>query len=238
MGAKMGKQKRIAIFIHIPKCAGTTFQHIAEAQIGKDKILGIYGEEAKNPGEVLVGTNLERTELIRGHFAYGIHEFLPPGLVPMYMVLLRRPVPRIVSLYAYITRSKNHPLHSDVVGMTIRDFVKSGVTAETSNAMTAQLSGIHGEYPGVAYQPFEGAIDRRSLELAKQHLHNCSVSGVCEFFNKWIASVNYMMGWRPVEFKNKNVSGKRPRYGLVDEDVIHEYNQLDSELWEYARELR
>ena len=107
------------IFLDIPKTAGTTLNRIIEWQYNP---LSIFTMDPY-PGPMHAGTAEEppeerrrRLRMVRGHFYYGLHEFLPQGATDMTM--LRQPVP-FFSSYYFIQRRPLHPMHRKVTSERI-----------------------------------------------------------------------------------------------------------------------
>lgn len=221
----------ILVFVHIPKTAGTTLRVIAEQQYPMDEILPLYGcdiEQARAVLSALGQSQVDHLAMIRGHFAYGIHEVIDRPV--RYITLLRRPVPRVLSLYNYILRSRRHLMHNAVLEMGLADFVASGMSAETRNGMVFQLSGLHGELPQTPHTPYTEP-DRYSLHVAKRNLGSFFGLGVCEHFAAFVQFLNKHAGWRPVQVENRNVSGRRYQPTLDEVRVIRKHNELDIELY-------
>lgn len=221
----------ILVFVHIPKTAGTTLRVIAEQQYPMGEILPLYGSDIGQACEVLRAlkqSQVDHLAMIRGHFAYGVHEAINRPV--RYITLLRRPVPRVLSLYNYILRSREHRMHDAVIRMGLVDFVSSGLSAETQNGMVFQLSGLHGELPQTPHTLYTKP-DRHSLNVAIRNLRQFFALGVCEHFAAFVQFLNKHAGWRPVQIKNRNVSGRRYQPTLEETRVIREHNELDIELY-------
>ena len=122
----------------------------------------------------------EETSQVRGHLLYGIHEFLPQGAT--YITMLRDPVARVLSTYAFILRRPLHPRHRKLKTgrLSVEDLIR--ITPHRQNLRCRFISGI-----GTS-----GTCDETVLEMAKENLkHAFRVVGLCERFQE---SLCLMMG--------------------------------------------
>lgn len=232
----------LPIYIHIPRTAGTSVQHYTEEVLGKDSILTIYGKEAEDAeGTLLRKLGARRgspPRLIRGHFAFGVHNAIAEPTT--YFTTVRHPVDRIVSLYNYIRNSRNHTFYEAVSSMTIEDFVTSKVSVEVDNGQVRQLSGVCGEFPQTPYTQAEvpyGKCTQKMLVLALENLcrhfsfvlpieHASKLPGYCLQFFGWPMKVlprrNHAKGMQVRELT------------LEQQRIIFQHNELDQTLYSYV----
>ena len=137
---------KIFLHLHIPKTAGTSLNELLHASYPKSETLAITEASKLEVLNTSAG-RLDKLRIIRGHFLYGLHDFL--GRDFKYLVVLRRPAERIYSFYRFVKRSKSHPLH-DVVqrnNMTFGGFLKlseehKGLAKELNNGQCTWLAGV------------------------------------------------------------------------------------------------
>jgi hypothetical protein len=159
-----------------------------------------------------------------------------------YLTMLREPTERVLSLYAYAFLPR-HYLAGAVKGMSVRQYVESGVTCTVDNGMVRQLCGAD-EFWREPYKdmklPF-GSITRQHLETAKRNLERCVAVGVAEDFDGMMQVCQRRLGWRIPAYSNQNVTKwSRPKREGLDAatlQAIEDRNQLDEELYEHARLL-
>lgn len=98
------------IFLHVPKCGGTTLKAHLERHFAMDEQLVEFShwgrsyrrthgrpEFADRPAE-----ERARAEILSGHQTwYGIHQLVPGAREPRYFTVLRDPAERCVSLYNF-----------------------------------------------------------------------------------------------------------------------------------------
>lgn len=222
------KSKEALIFLHIPKTAGTTLNRIIEWQYSPVSIFTIDPHRFRATAERLRTFSEERRrkiQVVRGHILYGIHEALPQGAT--YITMLRDPVARFLSSYSFILRRPLHPLHQKLKqeGVGMRDFLE--LTRHRQNLQTRFISGIGEDCP----------CEVEHLEKAKDHLRqNFSVVGICERFQESLALLALTFNWTIPYYENRKVSKNRPPIDPALLQRIREENQLDLDLYEFARE--
>jgi hypothetical protein len=144
-------EEKTAIFIHIPKTAGSTLNSIIERQYPLKSICSIYPENATVPGGILLSSgdqlaelneaDLARIRLLRTHLSFGVHGYLPGPST--YFTILRDPIERIISFYYFVSALPEslRPDYFPSKSPDLRDFLEEKVTIEVDNAQTRMLSG-------------------------------------------------------------------------------------------------
>lgn len=105
-------------FIHIPKCAGTSFRDVLKRWFGQD-LLHIDAQDS----QALARTIARRAappRAVTGHFVYGVHEQLAGR--PRYVSLVRDPLERFVSLYKHARSNLGHGFHEAASHMDLEAF--------------------------------------------------------------------------------------------------------------------
>lgn len=220
------------IYPHIPKTAGTTMMEVLKQNYGS----GFF--RLKNEGRRLKWQ--EKPDSIKadvtcltGHFAYGIHEHVPGPV--QYVTFLRDPVERILSLYFYI-REKNHQLAPLLNHLTVGDFVESRTISDTNNGMVRFLAG----HSNIGQMSPNGSVTKDDLIQAKKNLSQFAAIGFVETFNESLRKFARLFQWNNIRYVSKRINATRPsQTDLLHRTIgtIKEYNILDIELYEFAKEL-
>jgi hypothetical protein len=224
-----------AIFVHIPKTAGTTIHHIIDRQYPQHvrhwiKRHNIGVEEFKSQSPAYRA----QLRMVRGHIPYGLHEYIPGPAT--YFTILRQPIERLVSYYYFVRREPEHYLHdyANTQGVTLQRYVESRASLQTDNFQTRLISGIWTE---VGY----GECDQETLALAKHNLaEHFAVVGLTDQFDETLLLLKHAFSWRNVFYRRQNVTQGRPRREMLSAEtlaVLREHNQLDLDLYAYAKEL-
>lgn len=237
-GAATLRTDDILYYLHIPKTAGTTFNAVLESYFDRDQIwpVGeIVGEKlaaeiARTPPQVLA-----RYRLIRGHFDYSIHRFLPAP--PVYVTMLRHPVDRTRSLYGHIRRVRSHRLHDEMTRGTrgIVDLLEHELAPRRFNdRQTHQIVGTVND-------PGPPMSDTELLDKAKHRLQEeFRFFGIAERFDDSLQVLYATLGWRPLSaYRSFNVAPGPPRATAPDHDdrdraAIEDHNRHDMELYDFA----
>jgi Galactose-3-O-sulfotransferase len=217
------------IFLHIPKTAGTTLNRIIEWQYNPVSIFTVDPHRIRATVARFKKVSEQRRRrfrVVRGHLLYGIHEFLPQGAT--YITMLREPVARVLSTYAFILRRPLHPLHRKLKAgrLGVEDLIQ--MTPHRQNLQCRFISGIG----------FGPNCDERVLEVAKENLaREFRVVGLCERFQESLCLMIAAFGWKVPFYTNRKVTKSRPSIEPNGIDMIREYNRFDLDLYDFARRL-
>ena len=105
-------------FIHIPKCAGTSFRRVLKSWYGSDALFVDSGGLAEITRAASERARPPRA--IAGHFAFGAHHAVP--CQPYYVTLVRHPLDRFVSLYQHARAVSDHLFHDAAARMELEPF--------------------------------------------------------------------------------------------------------------------
>lgn len=222
-----GGRPRCVIFLHVPKAAGQTLNAILARKYDPRATMVIT-----DPSSVVRALDREGRPpaLVRGHVPYGIHEKI--GIDAQYITMLREPVTRVVSVYRFVRRSPDHPLHKIVRknGMTLRDFVANDLDREdVVNGQTRLIAGRSDADP-----------DSAALVRAKQHLRDMAAVGIVERFDESIMLFRESLDWTVPFYTKRNVAPQRSDPEKLSPDVrglIESVNRLDIDLYRDALRL-
>jgi hypothetical protein len=221
--------QRALIFLHIPKTAGTTLNRIIEWQYNPLTIFTMDPYRIRATPErlkKLPEARRRRLRIVRGHFYYGIHEFLPQGAT--YITMLREPVARFLSAYYFLQRRPLHPMHRKVTSerIGVEDFIR--LTPHRQNLQCSLIAGIKGN----------GKCEERTLDIAKANLEKSfSVVGISERFEESLMLMAKTFDWDVPFYENRKVSKTRPKVEPSAVEMIKEHNRLDIELYEFGKSL-
>ncbi|MGC9333570.1 MAG: sulfotransferase family 2 domain-containing protein [Anaerolineae bacterium] len=224
------------VFLHVPKTAGTTLNRIIERQYPTESLYSIGWTEEESVAALRRMSDVRKARIcmVRGHMAFGVHEFLPGPVT--YFTVLRNPIERVLSYYYFVLSKPDHYLYDEISAgeTTLVGFVERQGHIMLDNAQTRMLSGTW-------FGPAFGRCTREHLATAKQNLReHFAVVGLAERFDETLLLLKRTFGWRNVFYARQNVTRNRPPSSCLPRAtlaLIAEVNQLDAELYRYAEAL-
>lgn len=226
-----------AIFLHIPKTAGTTLLSILDRQYAPEAIYSFDGDAHASVArfKALDSAGRAKIRLLRGHMAYGLHEYLPdPAL---YFTVLRDPVARVISYYNYILRTPPHYLYEEVTSkkLSLHALLESGLPLMMNDGQVRLISGVWGD-------PAFGEVTPAMLQTAENNLaHSFIVAGFTEQFDRTLCLLKEKLNWqRDITYQRLNVSRQAEKEALLPAEtiaLIKRVNRHDSALYTFAEEL-
>lgn len=220
------------IYPHIPKTAGTTMMGVLKQNYGYG-YLRLKNEGRRLKWQKKLDSVKAEVTCLTGHFAYGIHEYVP--VEHQYVTMLRDPVERVLSLYYHI-RHKNQQLAPLLNQLTIADFVESRTISDTNNGMVRFLSGRSDIGPSSP----NGSVTQADLLQAIRNLNKFAAVGFVETFNESLRQFARVFQWENIRYVSMRINEDRPSQTDLPQrtiSVIREYNILDIKLYEFAKEL-
>ncbi len=229
-------------FLHIPKCAGTTFINILDQIFVKDEIfpehdrfltLSDYTDDA-----------IRKYALIRGHFPYDV---LMPRLdgQPLLLTFLRDPVAMFVSHVEMRLRLnyKGDSLSKRIWGRSLEDVLEDQEVLEYfANFSTKMLAASYPLRRGTTSQDFDAwRWAKADLPLAKERLQHFDFIGLVERFDDSLQLLSRLFSFPSIQsYQLSNVSPNREkRHALSPATItrIREINALDEELYQLGQEI-
>jgi Galactose-3-O-sulfotransferase len=222
------------IFIHIAKAGGSTLNKIARRQYRRGEFFSVYNwERQQELLRTMPSREVRSIRILFGHMEFGWHSLLPQKTV--YSTMLREPVSRVISDYYYINQVKSNTLHAVVhgSGMSVEEYLRKRLNLDAANGQTFQLAGAW------AARKDARLNDDHLLKVAKRNLDNYfRVFGIQERFDESLLAMKRFFGWGRVYYFKVNVTHLKGEVQTMPDRAlraIREYNELDIELYDYAR---
>jgi hypothetical protein len=232
-------------FVHIPKTAGGTVTNMLASAYSKAAVhkAGNYMKGPDKTTRKVENWYRKGGRVSVGHVPYRVfRDHLPANT--QYMTFLREPVDRVLSHYwRHIRRGPDrvpleagepwNPEHGKAKADSIEQALEELQLPMLRNLATRFLCGDPdpwGELPDIA------------IYGAKANLRRFAFIGIQEEFEESVERLQTMLGVAvPREdYVNRHVSNDRPSVADISNEeraLILEHNQLDAELYDFAREL-
>ena len=219
------------IFLHIGKTAGSTMRQILKRQFPASQTLTVRAR--RRPREETLGdfgrlpeADRLRPRLIMGHTVFGLHEHVPRPC--RYGTMLRDPVRLAISQHRYVLRTPGHRHHEQAQGMSLEEYVESGLALEMDNSQTRAVAGDIGT-------PYGGCTPEM-LETAKANLAaHFGWVGITERFDESVVLLGRTFGWRDVRYVSANVARGGEPPTAAELELVRRANHLDQDLYDHAR---
>ncbi|HIP69944.1 MAG TPA: hypothetical protein EYH05_00935 [Anaerolineae bacterium] len=225
-----------AIFLHIPKTAGSTLYRILGNHYPFKNIYTVWQDGSLDEFKQLTPEQHTSIRLLRGHFGYGLVSCLPAESV--WFTILRDPVERAISYYHFIRRSPRHYCYDRVTQnkLSLEEFLTGQIDTLADNGQTRLLANLETGHE----IPF-GQCSKEMLTQAKYNLQtNMAVVGLTEQFDETLLLLQKAFGWRNIYYSRQNVSRNKSSQTELPAstlEVIRQTNQLDTALYQFAEQL-
>jgi Galactose-3-O-sulfotransferase len=231
----LASNQQALIFIHIPKSAGTTLNHIIVWEYSPFHIASVDGRFPRWAFRHMTRWSprrLARNDVFTGHMPFGLDKLM--ARESTYVTILRKPVERVISEYFYRIGRKSHPLEDrKIKGFSLRDYVEK---LPYDNVQTKLLAGGS---PG--YDFMAGDCSAAMLETAKRNLaQRFRLVGLTERFEETLALFKIVFGWKVRRYATLRVTPVKAREKDVPGDLrelIAERNRFDVALYQHGVEL-
>jgi hypothetical protein len=221
----------VVIFVHLPKCGGTTLNRIIEWEYDPRRIFTIdpsFFRWSYNRLKGLPTERLDRMDVFKGHMPFGLHRRLSAAAT--YITVLRDPVERAISAYYFAATYRLHPRHREVSRMSLEDFIQH---TDYHNVQCKMIAGMD-----IGYDFLAGDCTAETLELAKENLaKHYSLVGLTEQFDETLALAKLKFGWNIARYANFNVTkvrAQKDRVSAATLELIAKLNRFDVELYEHV----
>jgi hypothetical protein len=214
----------IVVFLHIEKTAGMSIRRLLFDIYGRDEVLEILYMSSSYLQDISF-----KYRAICGHFHANSHIYDQLRNPFVHFTVLRDPVERVLSEYYYY---REQPKHARLYNLANKYSLEELLKQESKdffpifNWMCYHLSGI---------LPQTSPL---SLDCAKHTLcQDMTFFGFSHNLKELAQIGRRLLGWTPVEIHhvNQTMHKIRPSNYLVS--LIIEQNQLDIELYKFAKEI-
>lgn len=211
--------RKLLIFTHIPKCAGTsmTKSFVQVYGQGHIKYPQTWQEWLKVRGEI---DSMPNVSVLAGHHPFGLHEFTSRPVC--YVTILREPVDRLVSLYKYVSARPDHEYYSISHGHSFDYFIERVVEKYSNELNNLQCFYISGQ--------------RTAEEAISSAVHNYALVGVTEDTEPFFQKMQSKLHWDPqkVAMKIENATNNNAlEISKQTLEIIRQRSAADFKLHEY-----
>ena len=231
-------RKKVIIFLHIPKTAGTRIRQLIIDNVGIDKFLHI---EMPQSLWFTADSEIANYDAVAAHMGHGLLNRINRQYYAF--TFLRDPVERVISLY-YYWRNQPVELLNPCVQLakdfSLEDMLLQDhplISASIENAQTWFL--FHDGDITVRHQN-SNITPEVLLEKAKSNLCKLDFVGIQENFAMSVAYLEKALGWKPQQDKKVNTTPNKPKSSELSPktiEIIKEKVGLDIKLYKFGKEI-
>jgi hypothetical protein len=166
----------------------------------------------------------------------GVHELINIDATPRYFTFLREPVDRCISLYYYLRNDSDNVWHNEIVegNWSIEEWFEKTKALWRCNGQLRQI--LVGSCEEVLTEP---ELTREHLEEGKRRLRQFWHVGLTEHFNEDSHYIYGKLGFRRYCPRSVvNPTSNKSEVAPATRQLIAERNELDIELYSYAKHMR
>jgi hypothetical protein len=222
---------RTLIYLHLPKCGGTTLNRLIEWEYPIHRIFSVDPSFFRWSYYSLLGWSPHRLagmRVIKGHMPFGIHQRITRPST--YITVLREPVERVISEYYFARHHRLHPQHKRMQGLSLEEYAS---TTPHHNLQCKLLAGLPSPRDFLA-----GPCAEHTLEVAKANLaQHFTLAGLTERFDETLALLKVLFGWKLDHYASFNVTPVRPLGDSISPTtrlLIADRNRFDVALYRHV----
>lgn len=221
------------IIMHLEKSGGSTLKPVIVRQYRTPYSIDPFGP--KTPAYFMDLPEAERAkfDVIVGHLFYGLHRHVPGAT--RYVTMMRHPLPRILSSYAYMGQRgrKNSHLYAT-------DQMPWATHLENRRDDIRQLSRIVGGDDTQIRQFRIHDLPENATDVAIEHLENdFAMVGLQEHYDASLLMMRYILNWtQPITYIRLNESKRRIKLddlSLADQKLVKQAAEVEMPVYEYAK---
>ena len=122
-------------FVHIPKCAGSSFRAVLRRWFGER--LMVWDSDDREAFRQELGRRPAPPGAVAGHFRFGLHESV--AAQPCYLSLVRDPVDRFVSVYKHARQTPGHALNPAAAALDLKGFYEHSLIDKRARSRTVAI---------------------------------------------------------------------------------------------------
>ena len=224
-------------FLHIPRTAGTTVDHILMKKFPTESILKCYKLDEYKNNRFSNEESMVKIKYITGHLL--LTKYNPPMFYDHEVnvfTFLRNPISRLISEYIFYKTWPNQHLYRYINdnNISFKAYIQSSdkiLKYRGKNFMTRSISGIGFEYNKASLSAL--AVAKRNLDK------NFFFFGITEKFTESILLLSKKIGIDIDFYEEHNKLNKKTKEEITDEDIsmAQELNQTDIALYNFAIDL-
>lgn len=220
-------------FIHVPKCAGTSFISLVDERYVIDEIIPTHYDINKLKNQI-TDEQLASYRFIRGHLPY---DLVVPRLPkkPRIITFLREPITRLISNFQMRQRVPDPlvGLQSTLSRLSLDEFLdQPDLVRVFANRATRLIGGV---------DKLDSGKQVPNLELAKQRLAEFDFVGTVERFNDSLQLFCYIFDFPLVKTeRNLNISPNREARSDIPATLLEriaEVEWADIELYKFGARI-
>lgn len=208
-------------FIHVPKCAGTSFISLVDERYILDEIIPTHYDIKKLKNEI-TDEQLAGYRFIRGHLPY---DLVIPRLPkqPRIITFLREPITRLISNFQMRQRVSDPlvGLQSTLRNLSLEEFLdRPDLVPVFANRATRLIGGTDRSRKGEVIP---------NLELAKERLATFDFVGIVEHFNDSLDLFCHVFDFPPIRTeRNLNISPNREARSDISAKILERIAEMES----------
>ncbi len=219
------------IFLHIPKCGGSTLHDIMHREYGKpSEFVRVIHRTDDIPSFIALPEEIRhKVHVLIGHGRYGLHEYLCGE--SRYITFLRDPIDRALSAYYYDKSFAYSVIWQK--DLSLRQYYEGDYAPWDKNIQTKKIAGVVNDMAPCTDKEFDQAMHNLK--------HNIDFVGFVEYFDESLMALKSQFAWRRMPYyRRRNITRNRRGIDSIapsELDLLREVNVYDMKLYAYAEEF-